>query len=132
MCKEEVLLLFKQIRDSLCTIVTRSIPVNTADDFTHSPDGMMRLDSICMLLVTIGEAVKNIDKYTHKSLFSKYPAISWRNVMGLRDIIAHQYFNVDEEIILRIVKVNVPQLQNEIDRIIIDLEKDALEENADK
>ena len=128
MCKEEVLLLFKQIRDSLCTIVTRSIPVNTADDFTHSPDGMMRLDSICMLLVTIGEAVKNIDK----SLFSKYPAISWRNVMGLRDIIAHQYFNVDAEIILRIVKVNVPQLQNEIDRIIIDLEKDALEENADK
>ena len=52
--------------------------------------------------------------------------------MGLRDIIAHQYFNVDAEIILRIVKVNVPQLQNEIDRIIIDLEKDALEENADK
>lgn len=115
MCKEEVLLLLEQIQDSLSTIVTRAIPVNTADDFTHSPDGMMRLDSICMLLVTIGEAIKNIDKYTHKSLFRKYPAINWRNVMGLRDIIAHQYFNVDAEIILRIVKINIPQLQKVIE-----------------
>lgn len=68
MCKEEVLLLFEQIQDSLDTIITRAIPVNTADDFTHSPDGMMRLDSICMLLVTIGEAIKNIDKL-HINLF---------------------------------------------------------------
>ena len=104
MCKEEVLLLFEQIQDSLDTIITRAIPVNTADDFTHSPDGMMRLDSICMLLVTIGEAIKNIDKYTHK------------------------YFNVDAEIILRIVKINVPQLQKVIEQIIIELKKEALED----
>lgn len=128
MCKEEVLLLFEQIQDSLDTIITHAIPVNTADDFTHSPDGMMRLDSICMLLVTIGEAIKNIDKYTHKSLLPKYPAINWRNVMGLRDIIAHQYFNVDAEIILRIVKINVPQLQKVIEQIIIELKKEALED----
>ncbi|WP_456087864.1 HepT-like ribonuclease domain-containing protein [Parabacteroides sp.] len=128
MCKEEVLLLFEQIQDSLETIITRAIPVNTAEDFTHSADGMMRLDSICMLLVTIGEAIKNIDKYTHKSLLPKYPEINWRNVMGLRDIIAHQYFNVDAEIILRIVKINIPQLQNVIKQIIIELRKEALED----
>ena len=47
--------------------------------------------------------------------------------MGLRDIIAHQYFNVDAEIILRIVKINVPQLQKVIEQIIIELKKEALE-----
>ncbi|MBD9167484.1 HepT-like ribonuclease domain-containing protein [uncultured Parabacteroides sp.] len=48
--------------------------------------------------------------------------------MGLRDIIAHQYFNVDAEIILRIVKINVPQLQKVIEQIIIELKKEALED----
>lgn len=48
MCKEEVLLLLEQIRESLDTIITRSLSVNAVTDFTHSADGMMRLDSICM------------------------------------------------------------------------------------
>ena len=129
MCKEDILLMLQQIRSSLETIIARATPIVITDDFTHSPDGMMRLDSICMLLVTIGEAIKNIDKYTHKALFPKYPTIDWRSVMGLRDIIAQQYFNIDAEIILRIVKVNVPLLQKEIDQIIADLEKEIWEDN---
>lgn len=92
MCKEEIALLLEQIRDSLVVVMERALVVKTVEDFTHSADGMMRLDSICMQLVTVGEAIKNIDKYTNKELFPRYPSIDWRSVMGLRDIIAHQYF----------------------------------------
>ena len=123
MCKEEISLLLQQIRESLVTVIERALIVNKVEDFTHSADGMMRLDSICMQLVTVGEAIKNIDKYTNKELFTQYPSIDWRSVMGLRDIIAHQYFNVDAEIIFRIVKVNVPDLLTVIDQIISDQEK---------
>lgn len=122
MCKEEVRLLFEQILSSLDVIIVRSNCIDTAQDFILSPDGTMRLDSICMQLVTVGEAIKNIDKYTQHNLFSQYPAINWRNVMGLRDIIAHQYFNVDEEIIFQIVKKNIPELMVVVRQILSDLE----------
>lgn len=131
MCKEEILLLLEQIRDSLIIIINRAYVVNKVEDFTHSADGMMRLDSICMQLVTVGEAIKNVDKYTNKELLPKYPSIDWRSVMGLRDIIAHQYFNVDAEIIFRIVKVNIADLLIVIERIISDQKEDFLRDNIE-
>lgn len=131
MCKEEIALLLEQIRDSLAVVIERALVVKTVEDFTHSADGMMRLDSICMQLVTVGEAIKNIDKYTNKALFPRYPSIDWRSVMGLRDIIAHQYFNVDADIIFRIVKVNIPELLIVIDHIIADQKEESLKENTE-
>lgn len=131
MYREEIILLLEQIKESLTTIINRALPVNEVEDFTHSPEGMMRLDSICMQLVTVGEAIKNIDKYTNKELFPKYPSINWRSVMGLRDIIAHQYFNVDADIILHIVKINIPELLTVIDRIIIDAKEEFLKGNLE-
>lgn len=131
MCKEEIALLLEQIRDSLAVVIERALVVKTVEDFTHSADGMMRLDSICMQLLTVGEAIKNIDKYTNKELFPRYPSIDWRSVMGLRDIIAHQYFNVDADIIFRIVKVNIPELLIVIDHIIADQKEESLKENTE-
>lgn len=131
MCKEEIALLLEQIRDSLAVVIERALVVKKVEDFTHSADGMMRLDSICMQLVTVGEAIKNIDKYTNKELFPRYPSIDWRSVMGLRDIIAHQYFNVDADIIFRIVKVNIPELLIVIDHIIADQKEESLKENTE-
>lgn len=131
MCKEEIALLLEQIRDSLAVVMERALVVKTVEDFTHSADGMMRLDSFCMQLVTVGEAIKNIDKYTNKELFPRYPSIDWRSVMGLRDIIAHQYFNVDADIIFRIVKVNIPELLIVIDHIIADQKEESLKENTE-
>ena len=131
MCKEEIALLLEQIRDSLAVVIERALVVKTVEDFTHSADGMMRLDSICMQLLTVGEAIKNIDKYTNKELFPRYPSIDWRSVMGLRDIIAHQYFNVDADIIFRIVKANIPELLIVIDHIIADQKEESLKENTE-
>lgn len=74
---------------------------------------------------------KNIDKYTNKELFPKYPSINWRSVMGLRDIIAHQYFNVDADVILHVVKINIPELLTVIDRIIIDAKEEFLKGNLE-
>ena len=123
--------MLEQIRDSLAVVIERALVVKTVEDFTHSADGMMRLDSICMQLVTVGEAIKNIDKYTNKELFPRYPSIDWRSVMGLRDIIAHQYFNVDADVILHIVKINIPELLTVIDRIIIDAKEEFLKGNLE-
>lgn len=79
---------------------------------------MMKLDSICMKLTAVGESIKNLDKITNKELLVKYPEIPWKNVMGIRDIIVHHYFDVDADEIFRICKEDLPQLYEIIIRMI--------------
>ena len=109
------------IRDSLELIEKRCSDIYSVDDFLLSDSGMMKLDSICMKLTAIGESIKNLDKITNKELLVKYPEIPWRNVMGIRDIIVHHYFDVDGDEIFRICKEDIPQLYKVIIKIINDL-----------
>lgn len=78
---------------------------------------MERLESTCMLLIAIGESVKGIDKITNKQLLTLYPQIDWRGVMGMRDIIAHHYFDIDAEVVLDVVRNELPLLQAVIARM---------------
>ena len=63
----------KQIHRATLTILERFEPVNSVEDFTESPAGMEKLDSICMLLIAVGENLKNLDKITSGNLLPKYP-----------------------------------------------------------
>ena len=109
------------IRDSLELIEKRCSDIYSVDDFLLSDSRMMKLDSVCMKLTAIGESIKNLDKITNKELLVKYPEIPWRNVMGIRDIIVHHYFDVDADEIFRICKEDIPQLYKVIIKIINDL-----------
>ena len=71
---------------------------------------MERLESTCMLLIAIGEGLKGIDKITDKQLLVRYPEIDWKGAMGIRDIIAHHYFDLDGEIVYSVVKTKLPDM----------------------
>ena len=73
---------------------------------------MERLESTCMLLIAIGEGVKGVDKLTDKKLLSFYPGMHWKGVMGMRDIIAHHYFDLDAEIVYDVIKHDLPKLKD--------------------
>lgn len=75
-----------------------------------SPAGMERLESTCMLLIAIGESIKGIDKITGKDLLPLYPEVDWKGAMGIRDIIAHHYFELDAEVVFNVVKNEFPNL----------------------
>lgn len=102
--------IFKQILDALEKIQWRFAPVHSVDDLTDTPQGMEKLDSICMLLVAIGESCKKIDRLTDGKLLPRYPEIDWKGFKGLRDIISHHYFDVDAEVIYGICTKQVPNL----------------------
>ena len=93
----------------------RTKDVNTIDDFLCSSSGMVLLDATCMLLIAIGESLKNLDKTTDGKLLPTYPSIDWKKVMGARDIIAHHYFDVDAEEVFNIIKNDLDPLKKAID-----------------
>lgn len=101
--KEIALGILKQIEQAILRLQERTAHIKCADDFLLSPEGTEKLDAACMLLIAIGESLKSLDKVTEKQLLSTYPTIPWNNVMGVRDIIAHHYFNIDAEEIFEIV-----------------------------
>lgn len=86
--KQEVALhILMQIEEAIERIKLRTEPIRCADDFLLTPAGMEKLESTCMLLLAIGESLKNLDKVTDGKLLPTYPSIPWKKVKGLRDII---------------------------------------------
>lgn len=102
----------------------RTKRVLSVNDFLDSPSGMVLLDATCMLLIAIGESLKNLDKTTNGLLLPTYPSIPWKNVKGLRDIIAHHYFDVDASQILWIIKNEMSPLKDAICFFIKSLRED--------
>ena len=106
-----------QIKDTLSMIMARTSHIHTVDDFYMNESGMILLDSVCMKLVAVGEAIKNLDKITNKELLLKYPAVNWKDIKGMRDIIVHHYFEIDAEVIFATVKESIPELLTIIQKI---------------
>ncbi|MBW1677812.1 MAG: DUF86 domain-containing protein [Deltaproteobacteria bacterium] len=119
--KELILEILSQIYRASQTILERFKPVKSVNDFTDSPAGMEKLDSICMLLIAIGEALKNLDKATNKTLLLRYPQVDWKKAKGMRDIISHHYFEADAEVIYDVCKNNIVELAQTINQIIQDI-----------
>ncbi len=119
--KELVLEVLAQIRTASQTILDRFKSIKTVSDFTDSPAGREKLDSICMLLIAIGESLKKLDKITEGSLLPKYSQIDWKKAKGLRDIISHQYFDVNAEAIFDVCKTKIKILSDTITKIVENL-----------
>lgn len=74
----------------------------------------MRVDAVVRNLEIIGEAVKHIPNDIKK----RYQFVDWKKISGLRDILIHEYFGVDLEILWDIVKNKLPALKENINRIL--------------
>ena len=106
--------IIEDILSAIEKLEERTKNVYSVDDFLCSSSGMVLLDATCMLLIAIGESLKNLDKVTKGLLLPTYPSVPWKNVKGLRDIIAHHYFDVDADQILWIVKNEIRPLKDAI------------------
>ena len=119
---EYVLAALTKIEQTVERVIANSEQITSYNDYYLSPSGMERLESTCMLLIAIGESLKGIDKLTNKELLLKYPEVDWKGAMGIRDIIAHHYFDLDAEVVFNVVKNEFPNLLQTIRRMKNDLE----------
>jgi uncharacterized protein with HEPN domain len=84
-------------------------------------EGLDRLDAICMMLIAIGESLKNLDKLTNGELLARYPGVDWKGAKGARDIISHHYFDLNAEAVFGICQSDIPTLAATVEQMIEDL-----------
>jgi uncharacterized protein with HEPN domain len=71
-------------------------------------------DAIIRRLEIIGEAVKNLPV----SFKTKYPDVPWRQIAGMRDILIHEYFDVDLVLTWKVVKHELPRIKKKLSVIL--------------
>lgn len=71
-------------------------------------------DAVVRNLEIIGEAAKHIPE----NLRARLPDIEWRKAAGLRDMLAHAYFGIDNDILWDVVQNKVPQLAEAINAFL--------------
>lgn len=109
--------------EALQRIPIRFKSIKNPQDFLKDEAEREHLDSICMILLAVGEAFHRLDKKTNGKILSNYPNIPWRDVIGVRNIIAHGYFDIDAEQVFNICKEDIPELIKTVKRMIIDLQE---------
>ena len=79
---------------------------------------MKNLAASCMLIEAIGECIKQVDKATEGKLLIERPEIPWKDVIGIRNHIAHGYFDIDGEMVLDVVKNDLDSLLEAVEFFI--------------
>jgi uncharacterized protein with HEPN domain len=67
-------------------------------------------DATVRRLEIIGEAVRNIPDSFRK----KHVKVPWKKIAGLRDVLIHEYFGVDMELVWKITNKDIPKLKKQI------------------
>lgn len=121
MLSNRLKVLLFQIRTAILQLKEWNNNVQSSDDYYCSLDGMKNLAASCMLIEAIGESIKQIDKITEGNLLAKRPEIPWKDVIGIRNHIAHGYFDIDGDMVFDVVKNDLDSLLEAIEYFIENL-----------
>lgn len=115
MPKRDSFLFLKDIRTSSRKIIdfTRDMSLKELlkDDKTY--------DAVMRNLQIIGEAIKHLPADVRK----EYKSIDWKKAAGLRDIVVHEYFGINEDIIWDVISNKIPELEIEVKKILKEINK---------
>ncbi len=91
--------------------------MSSAGDLTRDRQAF---EAILYNLFVLGEAAKAVPV----DVRDRWPDIEWRRMAGLRDVLAHEYFGIDDEIIWDVVKSKLPVLIAKVGVVIAAIERD--------
>jgi len=102
--------LLRQIKSAILNLQSWNQDVQSADHWLSSADGMKTLAANCMLIEAIGEGFRNIDERTAGQLLPHRPEIPWREVIGMRNHIAHGYFDINADLVWDVIRNDLSPL----------------------
>ena len=107
----------EEILESIDLIQEWSKGMTQLHDFMISPNRVMAFNACVMRLQVIGEHVGNLLKEIGNEL-NAYETIPWNAIYGMRNIISHEYANIDEDIIVSVIKDDLLPLKEAIESLI--------------
>ncbi len=110
-------------------IISMSTPIEKPNDFGTDLNGMTIFRACSMSLQYITESFVKIRNLSGMKIFSKYTAVPWKEVFGMRNFLSHQYVEVDAEGIFSTIKNDIPVLLKVTTTILSDLESGKIEVN---
>ena len=102
-----------RVRDILAAVNTVAAYTAgmTFDDF--SADGRTR-DAVVRNLMTMGESVRWIPDV----VLDAHPAVPWRTMRGVRNVVVHEYFGVDDTILWTTIRHDLPPLVAQLEAVL--------------
>lgn len=94
--------------------------VNNTDYDEYLHDRKLKL-ALTRLIELIGEAANHVAEET-KSRFSE---VEWRVLTGILNVIVHEYFGIDYDIIWLVIQRDIPLLRFKLEQLLIQLNKDS-------
>ena len=119
--EEEIKDLLHFARQQADFILKSTTDVRSKQDFLLSMSGMVLFNSTCMCLQSIGEAIRQVDNKTEGKLFSKYPEIPWKQIIGMRNILSHEYLSIDPDLIFDIISQEIEPLKETLGRVLAEI-----------
>lgn len=74
----------------------------------------MAIDAVIRNLEVVGEASRNVPENTK----CKYPFVEWKEAIGFRNVLIHDYFGIDLESVWDTIKNNLPSLKENIKKVL--------------
>lgn len=115
---ERILLTLNSISETIDNLIEWNKGINSSEDYYSSPNGMQLLAANCTLITAIGEGINRIDRIAPKFLVSNFPDIPWKDIVGMRNHIAHGYFELDADIVFEAVRNDIPPLADTLQQAI--------------
>lgn len=124
--KDRIKTYLKVSIEEIDLIEKMSAGIKSPQDFGQSITGMTVFRACGMSIQYITENFIKIRNKVTADFFSSYKQVPWKAVFGIRNVIAHEYTDIDDEAVFNTIHNDMPVLKETAEKILADLDEGKL------